>query len=57
MRFSQGGPGPGWVLSTPATCEKRGKSGRVYINTLLRISPTASPSMAKESPGCTTMVG
>lgn len=28
-----------------------------YINTLLRMRPTASPSMAKGSPGRTTMVG
>ena len=50
---------------TPATCRGRNEANAVatarrsegYISIVLRIRPTARPSISKGSPGCTTMVG
>ena len=61
IRAAEGcGQGPK-ALSAFAVClharhlRRRGQRG--YISMLLRIRPTARPSISKGSPGCTTMVG
>ena len=45
------------IRQTPATCDQRWKRGVLYMSMVLRIRPTARPSISNGSPGCTVMTG